>query len=124
MFRVSRITDVTAIGAQDEATRPDGVDLRALVERSIDAATGGQSGGVARVWAADGHGTALRRAGRVIARRTVGGRDGDVIETDVASLDGLAREIAGYGPDVLVLEPDSLRSDVVARLTAQAGVRA
>ena len=72
----------------------------------------------------DGHGTALRRAGRVIARRTVGGRDGDVIETDVASLDGLAREIAGYGPDVLVLEPDSLRSDVVARLTAQAGVRA
>ena len=124
VFRVSRITDVTAIGAQDEATRPDGLDLRALVERSIDAATGGQSGGVARVWAADGHGTALRRAGRVIARRTVGGRDGDVIETDVASLDGLAREIAGYGPDVLVLEPDSLRSDVVARLTAQAGVRA
>ena len=57
-------------------------------------------------------------------RKGLGGRDGDVIETDVASLDGLAREIAGYGPDVLVLEPDSLRSDVVARLTAQAGVRA
>jgi proteasome accessory factor B len=44
------------------------------------------------------------------------------VEVDVGSVDGLAREIAGYGPDALVLEPDSLRSDVMARLTAQAGV--
>ena len=46
------------------------------------------------------------------------------MELDVAGVDGLAREIAGYGRDALVLEPDSLRTDVVARLRAQAGADA
>jgi proteasome accessory factor B len=32
----------------------------------------------------------------------------------------LARDIAGYGADALVLDPESLRDDVVARLRAQA----
>jgi proteasome accessory factor B len=123
VFRVSRITDATPLGAQGTVSRPDGVDLRALVEHSIGAAAGRHSGAVARVWVADGHATALRRAGRTVASRAVGGRGGDVIEIDVASLDGLAREIAGYGPVALVLEPDSLRSDVMARLAAQAGTR-
>ncbi len=123
VFRVSRIADVNPLDAQGEVSRPAGVDLRALVEQSIDAATGGRSGAVARVWVADGHATALRRAGRAVARRAVIGRDGDVVEIDVGSLDGLAREIAGYGPDALVLEPDSLRSDVMARLAAQAGAQ-
>ena len=36
-------------------------------------------------------------------------------------LDWLAREVAGYGADALVVEPVSLREDVLARLTAQAG---
>jgi proteasome accessory factor B len=35
--------------------------------------------------------------------------------------DRLAREIAGYGPDAVALEPQSLRDDVLARLRAQAG---
>ena len=35
--------------------------------------------------------------------------------------DRLAREIAGYGPDAVALEPPSLREDVLARLRAQAG---
>lgn len=121
VFRVSRIADVKPIGAQGEVARSDAVDLRALVEQSIGAAAGGPSGAVARLWVADGHATALRRTGRVVSRRAVGGRDGDVIEIDVLSSDGLAREIAGYGPDALVLEPDSLRADVMARLGAQAG---
>jgi proteasome accessory factor B len=47
-----------------------------------------------------------------------------VIELDVGGADGLAREIAGYGRDALVLEPDSLRADVIARLRAQAGAPA
>jgi proteasome accessory factor B len=122
VFRVSRIADVTAIGVHGEVVRPDGVDLRGLVEQSIDGAAGGPSGAVARVWVADRYATALRRAGRAVARRAIGGRDGDVVEIDIGSLDGLAREIAGYGPDALVLEPDSLRADVMARLAAQAGV--
>lgn len=121
VFRVSRITEAEPIGVQGEAVRPDDADLRAIVERSI-AAAGGPSGSVARVWVADGYATALRRVGRDVARRTVGGRAGDVIEIDIASLDGTAREIAGYGPDALVLEPDSLRTDVIARLAAHAGM--
>ena len=34
--------------------------------------------------------------------------------------DRLAREVASYGADAVVLDPQSLRDDVVARLRAQA----
>jgi proteasome accessory factor B len=44
-----------------------------------------------------------------------------VIEVDIGSVDALAREVAGYGADAVVLEPQSLRDDVLARLRAQAG---
>lgn len=121
VFRLSRIADVKAIGAQGDMHRPNGSDLRSIVERSIGAAAGGQPGTLARVWVADGHATALRRAGRAVARRAVGGREGDVIELDGGAPDWLAREITGYGRDALVLEPQSLRDDVLARLGAQAG---
>jgi proteasome accessory factor B len=33
----------------------------------------------------------------------------------------LARDIAGYGADALVLEPSSLREEVLGRLRAHAG---
>jgi proteasome accessory factor B len=45
-----------------------------------------------------------------------------VIEIEIGSTDRLARDIAGYGPDAVVLEPQSLRDDVLDRLRAQAGV--
>lgn len=124
IFRLSRIADIDTVGGHGESSRPEGVDLRAIVEASIDAAAGGQTGGVARVWVADGHATALRRAGQATARRTVGGRDGDIIQLDIVGGDGLAREIAGYGPDALILTPDALRADVLARLRSRAGAGA
>ena len=118
IFRLSRIgPDVTPLGPHGTVTRPDGVDLRAIVDQAIGETS---SGGQARVWVADGYATALRRAGNSVGRQTIGGRDGDVIELNVSALDRLAREVAGYGADALVLEPASLRADVVARLTAQA----
>jgi proteasome accessory factor B len=80
------------------------------------------TGGQARVWVAEGRATALRRAGRSIAARGLAGRDGEVIELDIGSTDRLARDITGYGADAVVLEPQSLRDDVLARLRAQAGV--
>jgi proteasome accessory factor B len=52
----------------------------------------------------------------------VAGRDGEVIELDIRSADQLARDIGGYGADAIVLEPQSLREDVLARLRAHAGV--
>jgi proteasome accessory factor B len=75
----------------------------------------------ARVWVADARATALRRAGLVVDRMSLDGRAGDVIEIDLGSLDRLAREVAGYGADAVVLEPESLRDEVLARLRAQAG---
>ena len=81
------------------------------------------AGGQAVVWVADGRATALRRAGRPVSARQLAGRDGDVIELDIGSADGLAREVAGYGADAIVLEPQSLRDDVLIRLRAQAGER-
>jgi proteasome accessory factor B len=63
----------------------------------------------------------LRRAGRSTGARQLGGREGDVIELDISSTDRLAREIAGYGADAVVLEPHTLREDVLARLRAAVG---
>lgn len=118
-FRLSRIgADVETVGPAGSVTRPDGVDLRAIVEKAIGEAPTGVR---ARVWVADGRATALRRAGTSIGPRTIGGRAGEVIDLDLGTRDRLAREIAGYGADALVLEPAALREDVVARLTAQAG---
>lgn len=117
VYRLSRITEVEPIGARHDVSRPDGLDLRALVERSIGEAA---SGGKARVWLADGHAAALRRAGRSLGPRVVGGRPGEVIELEVGGWDWLAREVAGHGADALALEPASLREDVLARLTAAA----
>jgi proteasome accessory factor B len=59
-----------------------------------------------------------------VERRTVAGRAGDVIDLEMGVLDWLAREITGYGAAALVLEPESLRRDVLGRLTAQAGADA
>ena len=118
VFRLSRMVDVKRVGPQGKIKTPDGQDLRGLVDEAIGNAT---SGGQALVWIADGHATALRRLGQLRERRRVGQREGDIVELAVGDLGGLAREVAGYGSDALVLEPASLREDVIARLAAQAG---
>ena len=118
-FRLSRIgADVTPTGPAGAVLVPDDVDLRQIVAQAV---TDTPAGGQATVWVADGRATALRRAGRYTGARQVAGRDGEVIELDIRSADQLAREIAGYGADAMVLEPQSLREDVLARLRAQAG---
>ncbi|HZC52602.1 MAG TPA: YafY family protein [Mycobacterium sp.] len=121
-FRLSRIgADVVPIGPAGAVTVPDDVDLRKIVARIVaETPTAGQ----ARVWVADGRATALRRAGRSTDARQLGGRDGEVLEFDIGWSDRLARDIAGYGADAVVLEPQSLRDDVLDRLRAQAGAEA
>lgn len=120
VFRLSRIgSEVTPIGPAGAITVPDGVDLRAMVAQKVTELTEAPTSGRARVWVADGRATALRRAGRSLASRRLGDRDGEVIELDIRSADLLARDIAGYGADAVVLEPQALRENVLARLRAQ-----
>ncbi|OBF83773.1 WYL domain-containing protein [Mycobacterium sp. 852002-51163_SCH5372311] len=119
-FRLSRIgAEVTPIGPPGAVTVPQDVDLRGIVVQAVGEAP---SGVQATVWVADGRATELRRAGKSLGPRQLAGRDGEVIELDVGSSDQLARDITGYGADAIVLEPQSLREDVLARLTAQAGI--
>lgn len=117
-FRLSRIgSDVKSVGPQGAVTRPDGVDLRQIVTNIVGEAP---SGLLARVWVADGRATALRRAGKSVGVLTIGGRGGEILELDIGSRDRLARDIAGYGTDAVVLEPTGLRDEVLVRLKAQA----
>ncbi len=121
-FRVSRVgAEVEAIGARGAVRRPEGVDLREIVHRAV---AEWPPGAQARVWVAQGRATALRRSATEMATRTIGGRAGDELAVDIGMHDRLAREIAGYGADALVLDPPALRDDVIARLKAQAGVDA
>jgi proteasome accessory factor B len=117
-FRLSRIGgDVEAIGPAGAVAKPEDVDLREIVARVVGDMP---SGVTARVWIAAGRATALRRAGTVIEPMRRGERDGDVVCIEVGPLDRLARDIAGYGADAVVLEPESLRDEVLSRLRAQA----
>ena len=117
-FRLSRIgAEVKAIGPSGAVRRPEGTDLREIVDRAVgEFPTSGQ----AKVWVADGRATALRRRATVIGPRTLGDRAGEEIQLDIGMVDRLAREIASYGPDAVALEPDGLRTDVLERLRAQA----
>lgn len=118
-FRLSRIgAEVTPIGPAGAVTLPDDVDLRQIVARTVAETPTGTR---ATVWVADGRATALRRAGQSAGPRQLAGRDGEVIELDAVAGDRLARDIAGYGADAIVLEPQALRDEVLARLRAQAG---
>lgn len=118
-FRLSRIgAEVTPIGEPGVVSRPADLNLREIVARVVgDWPAAGQ----AMVWVADGRATALRRRSTPGESRTLGGRAGEVIALDIGMFDRVAREIASYGADAVVLEPASLREDVIARLEAQAG---
>jgi proteasome accessory factor B len=115
-FRLSRIGgEVTPVGPAGAVSRPKDIDLREIVAKAVsDAPTGVR----AEVWVAQGRATALRRAGTPLGPRQVNGRDGDVIEVDIGSTGRLSRDIAGYAADAVVLEPATLRDEVLDLLRA------
>ena len=113
-FRLSRIgDDITAYGPVNTVHKPEGLDLRSIVDRVT---SGAPVSGAATVWVAEGRGREIRRLGRVLGERSVAGRAGVEVEIPIRSRDWLARLITGLGPDALVIAPEELRSDVVARL--------
>jgi proteasome accessory factor B len=118
-FRLSRVVgDVRSIGKIEAYERPTGLNLLDFV-----ASTGGEPPvhSTATLWVAKGRAAGLRRRAKVIGQRFVDGIDGDEVELDLGYPDGAVSWIAGFGPDVLVMEPEVLRKAVTERLLAIAG---
>lgn len=116
-FRLSRITGpVRFVDQPGSVTKPADVDLLAFVAGSGDRNREGSPVATARLWVADGRAAGIRRHATMSDRLTVGGIDGEVVELELHSWDSAADWIAGYGPDVLVLEPDVLAKSVADRL--------
>jgi proteasome accessory factor B len=119
-FRVSRIVgDVQTVGRPGQVRRPDGVDLLAFVARTGDDPPPATSR--VRLWLARDRAAGLRRRATVVDTRSVGGVPGDIVELDLYNPDLAAGWIAGFGSDVVVIEPDVLRKTVHERLLAVAG---
>ncbi|EHR51078.1 putative transcriptional regulator [Saccharomonospora marina XMU15] len=116
-FRLSRITgQVRTLGAPSTVRRPPDVDLLEFVAGSGERDHDRSPVAKARLWLADGRAAGVRRRATVLDRMAVADTDGDIVEIDLYYPEGAADWIAGYGPDVLVLEPDVLAKAVTDRL--------
>ncbi len=119
-FRLSRVVgDVRLTGSPGSVRRPDNVDLLSYVSGSGDAVPPARTS--ARLWVARGRAQGLRRYVTVVGEMTVDGVVGDVVEIELRYVESAADWIAGHGPDVLVLEPETLAKSVAGRLLAVAG---
>lgn len=125
-FRLSRIVgDVRAVGKAGEVRPPEQFDLLSFVVRNQPA--GDQAPATARLWVAKGRAQGVRRRARTIGERTFDGEPGDLLEIELRFPDSAAGWIAGFGPDVVVLEPEVLAKTVREKLLGAlrgAGVRA
>ena len=110
-FRLSRIAGpVATVGPPGAVTVPPGVDLLAVVDRGVALPP---VIGTARLWVAAGRANGLRRLGRVVRPlRVAGAGEGTELEVDLRTLDTVARWVAGYGSDVVVLHPPELAEAV------------
>jgi len=109
-FRLSRIVGrVRQVGEPGAYTPPEDVDLINHVAR--------WSGPIERT----GRATVLVRPGRAAgvrrwAEEVLPGPEGDRLVLSYAEPEGIAKWLAGYGADVVVLGPDEVRKAIVARL--------
>jgi proteasome accessory factor B len=118
VFRLSRIVGgVQLEGEAGEVTRPEGLDLRAMVARIATESTNT----TARVRIRSGSCWELRRAATSIARDEPGWEVAHLVYGDA---ERFADRVAGYGADAVVLAPDEARQAVVRRLEALADVEA
>jgi proteasome accessory factor B len=117
-FRLSRIVgEVHAIGPPGAVSRPEGVDLLEFVSKAGNEPA---ISATARVWVAEGRAAGVRRRAKVVGGRIVAGVPGDELELELRFPESAASWLAGFGSDVLVIEPDVLRKSVHERLLAVA----
>jgi proteasome accessory factor B len=113
-FRLSRILgEVATTGRSGVVQPPEGVDLLRIVAGSGDPHL---PAAVAQLWVAAGRAQGLRRSAKQVRASVHDGLEGEVVEVELRYPDSAASWIAGYGPDVVVLEPDTLRKAVRERL--------
>lgn len=117
-FRLSRVRGaVHTVGTPGEVRRPDRIDLLSYVTGDGGAAED-QHVSTARLWAAAGRAQGVRRQARVVGTEELGGVAGELLEIDLYRPEAAASWLAGYAPDLVVLEPDTLRKSVYERLLA------
>jgi predicted DNA-binding transcriptional regulator YafY len=111
VFRLSRVVGTPrAVGTPGQYDVPEGVDAVSMIAASSPDA----GAGTARIRVVAGRAHGLRR-------RALGDPSADVVDVAYADDEALATELVGLGPDVVALEPQSLRAAVVRRLRAVAG---
>jgi len=111
VFRLSRMTGpVAPRSGAGSYTVPPGVDVRAMVT-STDR-DDPRERRLARIRVRPGTAHRLRLQGQADES------DPDLLDVPFYAHEGFADMLAGYGPDVLVLEPTALRQAVVDRLRA------
>jgi proteasome accessory factor B len=123
-FRLSRVVGVVRpVGREDAYTPPQQVDLLAAVatfeRRPADR-------GEATVRVRCGAAAGLRRGAVSVTAGPTGGDPGapenwDVVTVRYRDPDALARRLAGYADDVVVVDPPEVRDAVVRHLLAVAG---
>jgi len=115
-FRLSRITGaVRQVGQEAEVARPVGMNLLEFVAGHGETPEV-SSAVTVRLWLADGCAAGVRRWVTVERAAALGDVPGEVVRLDVARPADVVEWIAGYGPDVVVLEPESLAESVCTRL--------
>ncbi|MCP2247521.1 helix-turn-helix transcriptional regulator [Lentzea aerocolonigenes] len=109
-FRLSRVVGtVRTVGKPGAFKVPEGTDLMSLIARTE---ADPHQTAPARIWVAKGRAQGVRRHAKVVDERD----GGDIVEIDLKFPDSAAKWLAGFGPDVVVLEPEVLAKSVRDRL--------
>jgi proteasome accessory factor B len=116
VFRLDRIVGaVTVAGEAGTVDVPDDVDVRSHVMRAVGEAP--EPRGTARLRLREGAGFPLRRQATAVKPDTDGW---DLVELPYSRHEALGDWVAGFGSDVVVLDPPELRDAVASRLHAVA----
>jgi len=116
VFRVSRIVGAAHLdGPPDTVEVPEGTDVRAIVLRMVEDSPDRLT---ARLLVREGTALGLRR--RATSVQPNGG-GWDLVELQVSHAERLADEAAGFGADVVIVEPREARKAVIERLHAIQG---